>query len=342
MTVRLKIGIQLRFKNPEPWKIGWDKLYQDHLTYAAAVDRLGFDGIFVAEHHSVPSGYNPAPFVALAAIAGVTSRCRIGTQPLLLPLHNPVLAAEQAVAVDIFSGGRLMMCLGAGYRDGDFDAVGIPRNERGARSEEGLAILIRALSGEVFDYEGRFYSLKGVALCPTPLQARLPLQLASRSPAAIRRALRYGIDVNIFEPQTAVGLTSVLQEAAASTGRALDQIGVSFHRGGFIAGSREKAIELTKPYQLWQAQEFAGNAGNDAREQAVAQTMIAGIESGEGSSHTAEEWRRDVEADVALVASTGMRPDWLSLTLWHSGMPVERAIEGLEQFAEQVLPHIAK
>jgi alkanesulfonate monooxygenase SsuD/methylene tetrahydromethanopterin reductase-like flavin-dependent oxidoreductase (luciferase family) len=339
LTQPLKIGVLLRFKNPEPWAIGWEKLYKDHLKYATAVDRLGFDGIWVAEHHCVPSGYNPAPFVALTAIAGATRRCKIGTQPLLLPLYNPVLVAEQAAAVDIFSGGRLVLCVATGYRDGDFEAVGIARNERGARSEEALGVLVRALRGEAFDHHGRFYVLQGVQLSPLPLQRPVKLQLAARSAPAVSRALRHGVDVNVFAPETALELSPTFRDEAAKYDRKLRDIGVSFHASGFLAGSRTEAVEASKAYQLWQAREFEGNAGGDVAEVASARRMIDAIEKGKGA-YTAGEWIEKVQADCATIAKTGMRADWLNVTLWHSGMPVEQAIDCLEQFAAEVLPHI--
>jgi alkanesulfonate monooxygenase SsuD/methylene tetrahydromethanopterin reductase-like flavin-dependent oxidoreductase (luciferase family) len=343
LSDRFKIGLVLRFKNPARWKIEWESLYADHLTYAAAADRLGFDGLWVTEHHCVPSGYDPAPLVALGALAVVTRRCRIGTQPLLLPLYNPVLLAEQACAVDVLSRGRLILCLGAGYRVGDFEAVGIPRAERGGRSEEALGVLLRALRGESFDYDGQFFKLRGVSVAPPPSQARVPVQLAARSAPAVRRAIRHGVDVNVHAVETAVELAPIFQEEAAKANRSLGDIGVSVQQEGYLGRNREEALTLSKPYRLWQAREareFHGNVADGAADAASASRRISAIEAGEGGAFTADEWVEAIHSSARAIAGAGMRPDWVNLTLWHSGMPVEQALDALEQFAAEVMPRV--
>lgn len=341
MALPLKIGIVLRFKNPHPWRIGWEQLYNEHLEYAAAVDRLGFDGIWVSEHHCMDSGYNPTPFVSLAAIAGVTKRCRLGTQPLVVPLYNPVLAAEQAAVVDVLSGGRLILGLGVGYADSDFEAIGISRKERGARSEEAVGIITRALRGEQFDYEGRFYNVKGVKLSPPPVQSEMGFQLAVRSPVTAKRAIRHRLDVNLQSREEALVNGKMVAEEANLAGLNPRNIGGSIQRGGFIGRTREQAVEDSMPYLLFQAHEYLENAGDDVEVQRHAHALIAAVEAGKGA-FTADEWLETLEQDAEAIAATGLRPDWVNLTLWHSGTPLKPAIAALEQFAAEVLPRIKR
>jgi alkanesulfonate monooxygenase SsuD/methylene tetrahydromethanopterin reductase-like flavin-dependent oxidoreductase (luciferase family) len=339
MTHPVRIGIVLRFKNPQPWRIGWEQLYREHLEYAAAVDALGFDGIWVAEHHCMDSGYNPTPFVSLAALAGVTKKCWLGTQPLIMPLHNPVLAAEQAAVVDVLSGGRLILGLGAGYVDADFEAIGIDRKERGGRSEEALGVITRALRGEQFDFQGRFYKLKGVKLSPPPLQANMGFQLAVRSIPAAKRAIRHGVDVNLQSREETLVNGRILAEEAALAARDPATIAASVQRGGFIGRTREEAARESKPYLLFQAREYLENAKGDPQIEQQARAMIAAVEAGKGT-FCAAEWVEAIEGDAAAISSTGLRPDWINLTLWHAGAPLGPAIEALETFASEVLPHI--
>lgn len=332
----LRIGVVLRFKNPLPWHAPWVDLYRDHLRYAKAVDRLGFDGIWVPEHHCIESGYNPAPFVTLAAIAGVTARCRIGTQPLLMPLHNPVLAAEQAAGVDVLSNGRLILALGGGYRDGDFDAIGINRKERGGRSEEAIEIITRAMRGEAFDFAGKYYDVKGVKLSPPPVQAKPEFQLAVRSSVVAKRAIRYRVDVNLqsIEEARVQGPAVVAEARAAGVDPAT--IRASVQRTGYIGASRDAAVAASKPYLLFQMQEYMENAGNDPVVRAHAQAMIDSAEAGEGA-FTAGEWLESLRENAADIRAIGLEPDWINLTIWHSGMPVDEAIGALEIFAHDVL-----
>ncbi len=337
----IRIGVVLRFKNPEPWRVGWKQLYDEHLEYAAAVDRLGFDGLWVPEHHCIDTGYNPAPLTTLAAVAGVTRRCWLGTQPLILPLHNPVLAAEQAATVDVLSGGRLILGMGAGFRAEDFEAIGIPKKERGKRSDEAIQILTRALRGETFDFSGNFYDVKGVRLSPGPMQESMGFQLAVRSEVVARRAIRNSVDVNLQSREEALVFGPAVAQEAEKMNTDPNRIGGSIQRGGFIGTTREAAVEASKPYLRFQAEEYLTNAGADTNVQDHARKMIASVDAGEGA-FTANEWLETLEADGDAIESTGLRPDWVNLTLWHSGMPLSQAIDALEQFAEQVLPHVKR
>jgi alkanesulfonate monooxygenase SsuD/methylene tetrahydromethanopterin reductase-like flavin-dependent oxidoreductase (luciferase family) len=335
----VRIGVVLRFKNPRPWRAEWRQLYCDHLEYARAVDSLGFDGIWVAEHHCMDSGYNPTPFISLAAIAGVTAHCWLGTQPLIMPLHNPVLAAEEAAVVDVLSNGRLILGLGGGYVDADFDALGINRKERGGRSEEALGIITRALRGEHFDFAGRFYDVKGVKLSPPPLQADMGFQLAVRSAVVAKRAVRHKVDVNLQSREEAVVNGRTVAEEARLAGRDPGQIGGSVQRVGFIGKTREHAVEASKPYLLFQAEEYLENAKDDVAIQQQARAMIGAVRAGKGA-FTEEEWIEAIEKDAETISSVGLRPDWINLTLWHAGAPLGPAIEALNDFATKVLPHI--
>lgn len=340
MSQPIRVGVVLRFKNPAPWRISWEQLYREHLEYAAAADRLGFDGIWVAEHHCIDSGYNPTPFVSLAAIAGVTTKAKLGTQPLVLPLHNPVLAAEQAAVVDVLSGGRLILGMGAGFRDGDFEAVGIDRKERGGRSEEALSIITRAMRGEAFDYQGKFYNVKGVKLSPSPVQTNPEFQLAVRSKVVAARAVRHKIDVNLQSREEAVVHGPIVAEMALAAGIDPKTIRASIQKhAGFIAGGRNEAVEISKPYLRFQMEEYLVNAGGDAAVVAHANRMIESVENGEGP-FTSQEWIDVLNDDAEAVRATGLTPDWLNVTLWHSGMPVSQAIDALEAFAEGVLPNL--
>lgn len=337
----IRIGVVLRFKNPEPWRVSWKQLYDDHLEYAAAVDKLGFDGIWVPEHHCIDTGYNPAPLVTLAALAGVTRNCWIGTQPLLLPLHNPVLAAEEAATVDVLSGGRLILGMGAGFRNEDFETVGVTKRERGARSEEAIEIITRALRGEQIDFEGRFNNVKGVKLYPSPMQSDMGFQLAVRSEVVAGRAVRHGVDVNLQSREEALQFGPIVARVATAAGRNPAVIKASIQRGGFIGADRAKAVQASLPYLRFQAEEYLINAGEDEAVRAHARKMIASVDAGEGA-FTNEEWLATLEADAAAIHSTGLAPDWVNLTLWHSGMPLGQAIEALEEFAARVLPHVKR
>jgi probable F420-dependent oxidoreductase len=155
-------------------------------------EALGFDSIWLGEHHNHPLLY-PTPLIGLAAIASRTRRLRLGTGVLLLPLYHPLAVAEEGAMVDMISGGRLILGLGAGYAPEEFSAFGIPIRERGRRLEEGATLVRRLWTEEHVTHEGRYYRVSDVTLGPRPVQQpRPPIWFAGWVEPAIRRAARLG------------------------------------------------------------------------------------------------------------------------------------------------------
>jgi alkanesulfonate monooxygenase SsuD/methylene tetrahydromethanopterin reductase-like flavin-dependent oxidoreductase (luciferase family) len=152
------------------------------------VDELGFDYAFVTEHHFVEDGVMPSPLTVLAAAAAVTQKIRIGTHILLLPLHQVVRVAEEAAIVDRLSQGRMILGMGAGYREEEFGAFGISRSSRWRRMEEGPTILRTAWSNQLVRTDG--YPI-GVKVVPQPvIPGELPIWLGGFGPNAVDRAVR--------------------------------------------------------------------------------------------------------------------------------------------------------
>lgn len=188
----MRFGVWYDFRNPPRWRRPWRDLYAENLEQIAWVDGLGFDSVWLSEHHVTDEGYLPSMFPLLAAIAQRTSRVRLGTAVMLAPLHHPVRMAEDAAVVDVLSGGRLDLGLAPGYRTLEFAALGVPKSERGARTDEILEILRHAWTGEPFAYDGAHYPIPEVTVTPTPLQDPLPVWIGGSSAASARRAARYG------------------------------------------------------------------------------------------------------------------------------------------------------
>jgi alkanesulfonate monooxygenase SsuD/methylene tetrahydromethanopterin reductase-like flavin-dependent oxidoreductase (luciferase family) len=109
-------------------------------------EELGYDTIWLTEHHFVEDGYSPAMMPLGAAIATRTKKIRIGTFVLLMPLHHPLHVAEQAATLDVLSNGRFDLGLGQGYRPQEFEGFNISRAERASRLREGVEIIRRVLS----------------------------------------------------------------------------------------------------------------------------------------------------------------------------------------------------
>ncbi|MDF1722409.1 MAG: LLM class F420-dependent oxidoreductase [Minwuia sp.] len=133
------------------------------------------------------------PFSVLNYLAGRTTKVRLGTSVLVLPMRNPMEAAAQVAELDQVSGGRANFGVGVGWFQEEYDALGYPFRKRGKRCDEGLDIAIRLWRGEPTDYDGDAYSFKGARLGPGPVQRpHPPIYIGGHSPAALRRTARFG------------------------------------------------------------------------------------------------------------------------------------------------------
>jgi probable F420-dependent oxidoreductase len=190
-----------------------EERYAEALALAEEAERLGFDSVWVSEHHFVDDGYLPSLLPMCAAIAARTERIAIGTALVLAPLHDPLRLAEDAAVVDLLSGGRLVLGVGAGWRQEELEAFGVPPIERGSRLEETVAVLRQAWSDEVVVGAGR---LRFARLSVTPKPSRPggpPIWVGAMAEPAIRRAGRIG------DGFMATEVTPVSFEAQVATAR---------------------------------------------------------------------------------------------------------------------------
>jgi alkanesulfonate monooxygenase SsuD/methylene tetrahydromethanopterin reductase-like flavin-dependent oxidoreductase (luciferase family) len=163
-----------------------EELYADALDLAALAEELGFDSVWVSEHHFVDDGYLPSLLPMCAAIAARTDRIEIGTGLLLIPLHDPLRIAEDAAAVDLLSRGRLILGLGLGWREEEFEGFGVPMAERVDRLERAVDVLRRAWNGDAA-------STSGASVYVTPRPGRPggpPIWIGAWAEPAVRRAGR--------------------------------------------------------------------------------------------------------------------------------------------------------
>lgn len=184
----MTLGIMHDFRQRLPHERTGAEFYAECLDEVAEADRLGFDTVWMPEHHLTPDGMLPSPLVMAAAIGARTRRIRIGTGILVLPLHHPVRVAEDAAVADLISGGRLILGVGQGYAGREFAAFGVDRRRRAALLEENVAVLRRALSAGRDD---------DPAVTPGPGR-RIPVYVGGVTEPALRRAARIGDGIIVY------------------------------------------------------------------------------------------------------------------------------------------------
>ena len=163
----------LRFGVRVP-SFAWPELrYEDARSlgqYCRRVEELGFSDIWTLDHLlRAPALYDIAwldPLAVLTYAAALTERVGLGTAALVLPIRHPVLLARELATLQHLSGGRAILGIATGWDDGEFRAMDVPRTQRGARTDEALALLGRLLVEEEVTFSGRFHQVAGVTIWP--------------------------------------------------------------------------------------------------------------------------------------------------------------------------------
>ncbi|MDP7386741.1 MAG: LLM class flavin-dependent oxidoreductase [Nitrospinota bacterium] len=238
----------------------WRQICQDVIEQVVLAEELGFESVFISEHHLVDNGYFPSVMPFCAALAARTSRIKLGTAVVLLPLHNPFAVAEDSAVVDNLSKGRFILGLGVGYRQEEFDAFGVPLKQRGARFAEGVPLVRRLLSEENVTHEGRFWNLKDVTMTPRPVQKPCPpIWIAAKQEATIRRAARIG-DEWFGDPVTPYKILKermvAYRDELAKVGRPFEDLENPLFKEAFVGDTTDQAWEDSKDGTLYNYKEY--------------------------------------------------------------------------------------
>jgi alkanesulfonate monooxygenase SsuD/methylene tetrahydromethanopterin reductase-like flavin-dependent oxidoreductase (luciferase family) len=171
------------------------KNFFDEVSYA---EELGFDSIWIGEHHFCRY-ICPAPQIIAGAIAQRTKKIRIGTSIVLLPHHDPIRLAEDYALVDLLSGGRLDLGVGRGFIKSTYDGFNQSMDQSRERFNECLEIIERAWNQPTFSYDGQFYRANNVSILPRPLQKPAPpiFMAAAISPESFVAAGQRGHSITL-------------------------------------------------------------------------------------------------------------------------------------------------
>jgi probable F420-dependent oxidoreductase len=200
---------------------------------AGRAEELGYRSWWAGEHVVVPSPrthdtpMEPTdpildPLVHLAFVAAVTERIELGTGIVILPQRNPLVLAKQAASLDVLSGGRLSLGIGAGYLEPELTAIGVPMSERGSRTDEYLDAMTALWTQPQPAYHGRHVSFEKVDAYPRPVRDGGPrVVIGGHSPAAFRRAVArgHGWIGNGRTPEDLAGFLAGLAKAATEVDR---------------------------------------------------------------------------------------------------------------------------
>jgi alkanesulfonate monooxygenase SsuD/methylene tetrahydromethanopterin reductase-like flavin-dependent oxidoreductase (luciferase family) len=304
------------------------ELYDAALEMCAFGDEIGIEGVIFPEHHASADGYNPVPALMAAAVAARTKRMEMILGAIVLPLHDPVEVAETIAVTDIIAGGRLTTTLAAGYVEAEFAMFGKPLNDRARLMDEGLDVIVRALAGERFDYQGR-----EVFVRPLPRSKPPKILVGGGVKPAARRAARHGLGLWVLQPEMMPDcqkLIAYYREECARNGKQPGPI-MSTHPAVHVARDPEAAWEVVGPHIMHLVDSYASWASDVD----TTTSPFYGMD-------TIEKVRAAGFLNVLTPEQTVefARRTPISLTPLISGLSPKVGWEMLELFAAEVLPRL--
>lgn len=318
------------------------EFYRKMFEQMEEMDRLGFDHIWVTEHHFGDYGGSIShPPTFLSAIARTTKRIRLGVAISVLALHNPLEVAESYAMVDVVSNGRLEFGLGKGSEPIEYKRSGVSQEEATGRMKEGTAIIRQAWSDEPVNFRGEFFHYDNVRVLPKPAQRpHPPIWVGcARSEDSFRWAGENGFNLMTLpylykEPDLLPTLVKVYRGALAQTGHDMTRLHVLGKFHVYVSDSLDQAVREATPYLGNYMDVHAAADPNrkdpgfltfrDAHTQLTRGFVIAG--DPQRCIDTIHQWREQ----VGLTTMSG--------TFHFGGMPQEMALKNIRLFAERVMP----
>lgn len=310
--------------------------FNEALEEAVYGEELGFDSVWLEEHHSIRNHYWPSPLMALAGIATRTTRVLLGTDIVVLPFYHPVRAAEDAAMLDVISGGRAIFGAAIGYRPPEFELYDISLEDRGARYVEMLKIMRALWTQDRVEYDGRFFKIKG-CIEPRPAQS-IPIWLGGWGELSLKRAAQLG---DAWVPGPTANLEKLLNAQKQyrafleDAGKNPADVPNPLTREVVIAETREQALELAEKYVMVNYRDEYGGGWKHPLIGSQDQTAIA-LESLSQDRFIVGNPDDCISHIKRFVDTFGV--DHLICRLYFAGMPHDHIMAELKLFAKEVFP----
>ncbi len=256
----MKFGIFFLCEQPS-WQSA-RAAFLDALDEAVYADALGFDAVWIAEHHFSEYGTAPDVAVLAAELAQRVTRMRIGTAVSILPFNHPVRTAESFDMVDVLSDGRLDFGVGRGYQPAEFAGFGIAMEESRERFDESLEIIRRAWTEESVTFEGRYFRVRDLRVLPKPVQKpHPPIWAAAVSPDSFGRMGRQGLRIlsapSITPPALMAESYRAYRRGWEAAGHPADGLEVPALHFVYVGGSEARARHEPRESAMWYFQTIA-------------------------------------------------------------------------------------
>jgi len=333
---------------------------RDALEQIELADQAGIDEVWLGEHRFSRHGLLSGIFSFLGAVAARTKHVRIGTAVVVLPLHNPILVAEEMAMIDVLSGGRLNFGIGAGYQRQEFDGIGVDIEESRERFYEAVDVIVKAWTTESLTYHGKYTNVDELMVMPKPLQKPHPplFQAVSTSPASVEFAAKHQIQVIAGGPTDIMGQAPQVirrwREKMDEFGHEHKHLDPPMSKGIYVAPTMEEAEADSADLMDFSSRilRSIGPGGTP-----IGMPVDKDGNLPKGYEHWADRQqdreRRDDPGDAGLPPLRGTPEvviERLKQLQEHGinhifgsfgfpGLPQEKVLRSIEMFATQVMPH---
>lgn len=335
----MKFSIQLSAYYPNH-SMGGKQLYQNMLDQAVLADSLGFDAVSITEHHLINILLMPAPLQFAVKIASLTSRVKILTSVVVLPLHDMRVYAGEVVCADIFTEGRLMLGVGRGAFAFEMERLGVALDTSREKFDESLNVLQALLSEHEVSWDGKFYKFDPLTIMPRPVNVGgPPIMMGVLIPEAIYACTKRGFHIQTTPlsgtHEYMLEQVNAFHRGKEEMGKAGEHLTLSLSRVAFLAENekdKKEKIKLAHHYYGQFDNVFTGDG-------IVEDGLIAPIPRKVSIEKTAENLHvctsSEMIDELTPYAEAGIDRFILNLNF---GVSQEETLECIERFAEQVMP----
>jgi natural product biosynthesis luciferase-like monooxygenase protein len=328
-------------------------VYRENLEQARYAEELGFHSVWLTEHHFSDYALLGDPTLFASALAHTTTRIRIGTAVMVLPVHNPIRVAENTAFVDVLSNGRFDLGIGRGYQPKEFEGFQVPMDQSQALMDESIEIIQRLWVEESVTHHGEHFQLNEISLFPRPVQApHPPIWRAAVSPGTFQTAGAKGHPILTSPNFTPVPLIKANFDAyrEALTGNGFDPVDYEYPvmQQVFVGRDHEQGYELPREHSMRYYRslgrllpkdedmvskdyEFYKKVNRNVNELQYDFLYNNGVSF--GSSEEVVQRIQHLVDEVGLTYYIG----WFNF----GGLPHAEVMASMERFASEVMPHFA-